>query len=60
MTKEIRINATWHSTHWLEVPDDFEVSSNLNDWPDDVLEQITSDTAELVDWVGGFHGHDTC
>lgn len=48
--KEITITCTWRSTHAVEVEDDFEVPSNLSDFPDDVLEELTSDTASLVDW----------
>lgn len=50
MTKEITVTATWSSQHTVEVPDDFEVPESLSDFPPDVLEQITSDVAELVDW----------
>lgn len=48
--KTITITATWKSYHEVEVPDDFVVPSNLSDFPEDVLEEITSDVATLVDW----------
>jgi hypothetical protein len=48
--KEITIHCTWRSDHTVEVPDDFEVTGNLSDFPEDVLEQLTLLTAELVDW----------
>lgn len=50
MSKEIEITCTWRSTHWIEVPDDFVVPSNLSDFPDGALEEMTSDTASLIDW----------
>lgn len=48
--KTINVEATWRSTHTVEVPDDFTDSGDLHDWPMDALEQITSEVAELVDW----------
>lgn len=48
--KTVRIRCTWKATITAEVPDDFEGSSNLNEWPDEVVDQIDSSTAELVDW----------
>lgn len=48
--KEITIHCTWKSDHLVEVPDDFVVTSNLHDWPEEVLEQLTPLAAELVDW----------
>lgn len=50
MSKEITITCTWKSYHSVEVPDDFVVPRNLNDFPDDVLEELTGDVADLVDW----------
>ncbi len=50
MSKEVTITAVWHSTHTIEVPDDWTVPDNLNDFPEEALEEITSDVAELVDW----------
>lgn len=48
--KTITITCTWRSTHDVEVPDDFEVTGNLGDFPPDVLDEMTSENAELVDW----------
>lgn len=49
--KTITVEATWKSTHRdIEVPDDFKDTGSLNDFPEDALEQITSEVAELVDW----------
>jgi len=48
--KEITITCHWRSTHVVEVDDDFTVPGSLNDFPEYVLEEMTSDTAELVDW----------
>lgn len=48
--KEITITCTWRSTHVVEVEDDFEVHSNLSGFPDDVLEEMSANNAELVDW----------
>jgi hypothetical protein len=48
--KEITITCTWQSKHVVEVPDDFQVPKKLDDFPDHVLEELTSDTAELTDW----------
>ena len=48
--KEITIVCTWRSTHVVEVPGDFELPGSLNDIPEYVLEEMTSDMAELVDW----------
>lgn len=48
--KTITITCTWRSTHEVEVPDDFEVPAYLSDFPPDVLDEMTSHTAELVDW----------
>lgn len=50
MTKEITIHCKWESTHVVEVPDDFVVPDNLTDFPADVLEELTSENASLVDW----------
>lgn len=49
-TKEIDITCTWRTTVRVEVPEDFEVPSVLGDFPADVLDQMTSANAELVDW----------
>ena len=48
--KEIMITCHWRSAHVVEVPDDFKVPDSLAEFPGDVLDELTSDTAELVDW----------
>lgn len=48
--KTIKIETTWRSVTDVEVPDDFVLSGNLLEVPYDVLEQLDSSTAELVDW----------
>jgi hypothetical protein len=48
--KEITINCTWQSRHVITVPDNFKIPETLAEFPDDVLEELTSDTAELTDW----------
>jgi hypothetical protein len=48
--KTITITCTWRSTHEIEVPDDFVVPSTLSGFPPEVLDEIDSHTAELVDW----------
>lgn len=50
MPKVVTITATWRSRHPLEVPDDWEVPNTLDGFTEDQLEEITSHTAELVDW----------
>lgn len=48
--KEIQITCTWESSHWVEVEDNFEVPSNLGDFPEEVLEELTPVAATLIDW----------
>ena len=50
MSKEITVTCRRESVQTVEVPDDFTVPSNLSDFPEDVLEELTSDNATLVDW----------
>lgn len=50
MSKTVTVHAVWHSTHEVEVPDDFSDTGRLSDFPDEALEEITSDVASLVDW----------
>lgn len=50
-TKEITITCTWQSTHVVEVPIDFTVPNTLGGFPEDVLEELTSHIAELIDWA---------
>lgn len=49
-TKTITIKCTWVSYHDIEVPDDLTVPTYLSDFPADALAEMTSNTAELVDW----------
>jgi hypothetical protein len=45
--KELHVTCTWRSSHVVEVPDDYEGGSTLDDeWAD----QVDSQIAELVDW----------
>ena len=48
--KEVTITCTWQSKHVVEVPDDFTIPNTLDGFPDDVLEELTAQNAELVDW----------
>lgn len=55
MSKTIEVETTWRSTVQIEVEEgddtDYTQSmSNLSDFPEYVLEQMTSDTATLIDW----------
>ena len=45
-----RVVCTWRSQHEIEVPDDWTVPGNLSGFPDEALEEMKPDTAELVDW----------
>jgi hypothetical protein len=49
-TEEISITCKWESTLTVEVPKGWRPGSSLDDFPESVLDQITSETAELVDW----------
>lgn len=48
--KTIEVTCTWRTTHQIEVPDDFEIPSTLDGFPEEALEEMTSQNAELVDW----------
>lgn len=48
--KTIILSTVWEASHEIEVPGDFEVPAKITDFPREVLEQITSETASLVDW----------
>lgn len=50
-TEEITITCTWESSHAVQVPKGWRPTHRLDDFPDSVLEQIKSDTAQLVDWM---------
>jgi hypothetical protein len=51
--KTITVECTWKSTHEVEVPDDFEDTGHLDDFPAEALQDMTAHTAELVDWSVG-------
>ena len=48
--KTVIVRAVWHSSHEIEVPDDFVDTGHLSDFPEDVLDEFSSHMAELVDW----------
>jgi hypothetical protein len=49
--KKVTIESTWFTAITVEVEDDVEINDdNFQDWPQEVLEQVTSQTADLVDW----------
>ena len=49
-TETITITVTWESTHQIEVPAGWRPTDRLDDFPPGVLNEVTPDTAELVDW----------
>lgn len=49
-TKEVEVLFTWRGRVRFEVPVDWEVPDVLDGFEDWMLEEITPDTAELVDW----------
>ena len=49
--KAIVIYSTWQASVEVEVEDDVEINNdNFTDWPQEVLEQVSSHTGELMDW----------
>lgn len=46
--KTVHFTCRWESHHEIEVDDDFD--GGLMDLDEDTLMQVTSATAELVDW----------
>lgn len=48
--KTITVTCVWRTTHVIEVPADFEIPSTLGEFPEDALDEMTSQNAELVDW----------
>lgn len=48
--REVRVTATWRSTHIFEVDDDWEVPNTLDGFDEDQLEELTPVASELVDW----------
>lgn len=51
MAKTVEVECVWRSTHEVEVPDDFEDTGDLHDFPEEALEEMTPNTASLVDWA---------
>jgi hypothetical protein len=49
-TEEITITCRWETSHTVEVPLGWRPTARLDDFPEDVLEQLRCDTASLVDW----------
>jgi hypothetical protein len=49
-TETIEMRLKWESSLWVDVPKGWRPGPNLGDFPQSVLEQMTSETAELVDW----------
>ena len=51
--REITIRSEWRASVVVEVEVDAEITNdNFDDWPEEVLDQTASNTAEVVDWVG--------
>lgn len=48
--KTVRVMCVWNSHHEIEVDDDWEGGSCLDDFPEDALEDMSPRNAELVDW----------
>lgn len=48
--KEVTIHMLWRNEVTVEVEDDFDPDGYLDDFPDDVLEAMQSNNAELIDW----------
>jgi hypothetical protein len=50
--KLLSVTSTWRASTTIEIDDDVEVNPSVLDdsWPEDVLEQVTTQGAELVDW----------
>ncbi len=46
--RKVTVKCTWESYHTIEVEDDFDLE--FKDWPDDMGDLVTSQTADLVDW----------
>jgi hypothetical protein len=49
-TEEITIESTWRASALVEVPKGWRPGDTLDDWPEDVLDQVTTSGAELIDW----------
>lgn len=48
--KEVTIHMVWNNSVTVEVDDDFTVPGTLNEFPEDVLEQMDTQGASLVAW----------
>lgn len=49
-TKKITLRCTWVTVHEIEVPANYEDTGYLDDFPEELLDEVTSDGAELTDW----------
>ena len=47
--RAVHVTATWRSTVEIEVPNDLE-ECDLMELPEDLLDQVDTSGAELVDW----------
>lgn len=48
--KTMTITTTWKSVQNVDVPDDFELPDTLDEFPEEVLEQLDALGASLTDW----------
>jgi len=49
-TETISMHLKWESSLYVDVPKGWRPGPNLGDFPNSVLQQMTSETAELMDW----------
>jgi hypothetical protein len=49
-TEEITINCTWTTSNQVTVPKGWRPTSSLDDFPEEVLNTLTTADAELTDW----------
>lgn len=49
-TEEIEVTVKWESTHRVTVPKGWRPTDRLEDFPAGALDEITSDTATIIDW----------
>lgn len=48
--KRVTVTCIWEPQHEIEVEDDWEVPATLGEFPPEALDEMTSNTASLVDW----------
>lgn len=48
--KTVQVEFIWRTVEDLEVPDDWEIPTQLSGFPQDQLLAISSATASLYDW----------